>query len=80
VDKSGDPVLDPDDRNKYLEIADWVNTKVRAEYSGMFKSSVGVGDGLRGGRGKSKAFIDTASLQAMSPIQRAEWYRKNSAK
>jgi hypothetical protein len=80
VDKNNDPIYDPDDRNKYLDITDWVNTKVRADYSGMFKSSIGTGDGLSGKRGKRGGGIDVASLAAMTPLQRLEHHRKMNAR
>lgn len=75
VDKNNDPVYDPDDRNKYLDITDWVNTKVRADYPAMFKSPVATGDGLRGNRGKRGGGIPVDELSKMSPAQRAEWSR-----
>lgn len=80
VDKSGDPVMDSDDRSKYLNITDWVNTKVRADYSGMFKSTIGVGDGLRGNKGRGKGYIDMESLRAMTPLQKLEHYRKTQSR
>ena len=80
VDKNNDPVYDPDDRNKYLDITDWVNTKVRSDYSGMFKSSIATGDGLRGNRGKRGGGVDVASLAAMTPLQRLEHHRKTNAR
>lgn len=80
VDKNNDPVYDPDDRNKYLDITDWVNTKVRSDYSGMFKSSIATGDGLRGNRGKRGGGIDVAALGAMTPLQRLEHHRKMNAR
>lgn len=80
VDKNNDPVYDPEDRNKYLDITDWVNTKVRSDYSGMFKSSLAAGDGLKGNRGKRGNATPVEMLSKMNPTQKAEWYRKNIAR
>lgn len=77
VDKNNDPVYDPDDKDKYLSITDWVNTKVRADYSGMFLKPVGTGDGLSGKRGRRGSATPTEELSKMNPTQRAEWARKN---
>jgi len=80
VDKNNDPVYDPDDRNKYLDITDWVNTKVRSDYSGMFKSSIATGDGLSGRRGKRGGGVPTDVLAKMNPTQRAEWSRLHQSR
>jgi hypothetical protein len=77
VDKNNDPIYDPDDKDKYWSITDWVNTKVRNEYSGMFLKPIGTGDGLSGKRGRRGNAIPTEELSKMTPIQLAEWARKN---
>jgi hypothetical protein len=77
VDKSGDPRYHPDDRNKYLPIDLWIETEVIKTYPDMFVARVATGDGLRGNRGKRGGGIPTDELSKMSPIQRAEWARKN---
>lgn len=77
VDKSGDPRYHPDDRNKYLPIDLWIETEVIKTYPDMFVARVATGDGLRGNRGKRGGGIPTDELSKMTPIQRAEWARKN---
>ena len=77
VDKSGDPRYHPDDRNKYLSIDLWIETEVIKTYPDMFVARVATGDGLRGNRGKRGGGIPTDELSKMTPIQRAEWARKN---
>jgi hypothetical protein len=78
VDKSGDPIVDPDDRNKFLSVKDWVDTEIRKKYTDMFRSNVATGDGLRGSRGRSKGTLDVAALGEMTPLQKLEWHRKNN--